>query len=173
MQGRHASAAATDECRTLLPIVDGIYTFWHAKSQRDVRWRTHKVGKKSDKREAEDKARRKLAKAQLQMQIAQEKRRQAMTRGEHEVEQARLRAAKWLEKATWRVEQSAALVARAEAAVIRAGPPSSAAETLQRETHPAPQRPDESLSLSEPVEALRAAEESSGQSDACGNDGPS
>jgi hypothetical protein len=110
------------------------------------------------------------------MQIAQEKRRQAMTRGEHEVEQARLRAAKWLEKATWRVEQSAALVARAEAAVIRAGPPSSpssAAETLQRETHPAPQRPDESLSLSDPVEALRAAEESSGQSDACGNDGPS
>jgi hypothetical protein len=95
------------------------------------------------------------------MQIAQEKRRQAMVRGEHEVEQARLRAAKWLEKATRRVEQSAANVAKAEAAVIRNSPPSSpatVADTLQQEVRPATERPAESLTVTETVEALRTAE---------------
>lgn len=137
------------------------------------------MGKKTDKRDAEDKARRKLAKAQLQMQVAQEKRRQAMTRGEHEIEQARLRAAKWLEKATRRVEQSAAAVAKAEASVAQAetgrtstdAPPSpaAAANALQQEVRPAHERPDESLNAAETVEVLQATDQSSVESDSSGN----
>lgn len=125
------------------------------------------MGKKTDKRDAEDRARRKLAKAQLQMQIAQEKRRQAMTRGEHEIEQARLRAAKWLDKATRQVEHSAAAVAKAEAAVARASPrssPTAIADTLRQEIRPAHERPDDALPVTETVDALHAAEEGATES---------
>jgi hypothetical protein len=137
------------------------------------------MGKKTDKRDAEDRARRKLAKAQLQMQIAQEKRRQAMTRGEHEIEQARLRAAKWLEKATRRVEQSAAAVAKAEAGVAQAetggtaatmpSSPVAAVDVLQQEVRPAHERPDQSLNATETVEVLQATDQSSVEGDSSGN----
>lgn len=76
------------------------------------------MGKRSGKKDRADKARRDLAKAQLDLHTAQEKRVQAITRGEHEVEQARQRAARWLAKATERVERRAGAMARAEARFI-------------------------------------------------------
>lgn len=73
---------------------------------------------KKDRKGREEKARRDLAKAQLLLHSAQEKRAQAITRGERAVERARQRAARWLEKATERVERRAGATARAEARLI-------------------------------------------------------
>jgi len=70
------------------------------------------------KKGGERKAKRKLAKAQLEMHIAQEKLVQARARGKQEVEQARLRAARWTTKAAQQVERSAEAVARAEARLV-------------------------------------------------------
>lgn len=66
------------------------------------------------KKGGERKAKRKLAKAQLELHIAQEKLVQARARGKQEVEQARLRAARWSTKAAQQVERSADAVTRAE-----------------------------------------------------------
>jgi hypothetical protein len=71
--------------------------------------------KQSGKKDRVEKAQRRLAKAQIELHAAQEKRAQAITRGEHEIEEARQRAAAWVARATERVEKRAGAVARAEA----------------------------------------------------------
>lgn len=113
------------------------------------------MGKKDKKGDALEKAQQKFAKAQLALHVAQEKRTQAITLGEHEIERARHRAAARESKATTRVEKRASVVARAEAAVLglaekkgtprqsstaTAVPggtmtPESAADSLEREAH--------------------------------------
>ena len=70
---------------------------------------------KERRKGGEKKAKRKLAKAQLDLHIAQEKLVQARARGKQEVEQARLRAARWSTRAAQEVERSAEAVVRAEA----------------------------------------------------------
>jgi hypothetical protein len=87
-----------------------------------------------EKKDAERKAKRKLAKAQLELHIAQEKLVQARARGKQEVEQARLRAARWSTKAAQEVERSAESVARAEARLL-------GAQRASRESEPAEARP--------------------------------
>lgn len=79
---------------------------------------------KEKKKDAEQKAKRKLAKAQLDLHIAQEKLVQARARGKQEVEQARLRAARWSAKAAQDVEQAAEKVAQAESRLMTAQRPS-------------------------------------------------
>jgi hypothetical protein len=76
------------------------------------------MSKRSGKRDREDKARRRLVKAQLELHVAQEKRAQAITRSEHEVERARQRGNKWVAKATERVERRAGEMAQAEARLL-------------------------------------------------------
>lgn len=76
------------------------------------------MAKKSKGAKALDKAQQKLAKAQLALHVAQAKRAQAITRGEHEIERVRQRAAAREQKATTRLEKRAAAVARAEAALL-------------------------------------------------------
>lgn len=116
------------------------------------------MGKKK-KTSGLEKAQQKLAKAQLGLHVAQEKRAQAITWGEHEIERARQRAAARETRATTRVEKRASAVARAEAAVLAlteknraprktaaqapatvggTDTPQSAADTLEREA-PKPQ----------------------------------
>jgi hypothetical protein len=67
---------------------------------------------------AEDKARRKLVKAQRLLDAADEEYVQARERGRQEVEKARLRAAKWRAKASSRREKWAQRVAKAEARLL-------------------------------------------------------
>jgi hypothetical protein len=74
------------------------------------------MGKKK-KANTLEKAEQRLAEAQLELHVAQEKRAQAITRGEHEIERVRQRAAARETKATTRVEKRAAAVARAESAI--------------------------------------------------------
>lgn len=76
------------------------------------------MAKKNKRTNALGKAQQKFAKAQLALHVAQEKRTQAITWGEHEIERARHRAAARESKATTRVEQRASALARAEAAVL-------------------------------------------------------
>lgn len=73
------------------------------------------MAKKSKGSKALARAQQKLARAQLALHVAQEKRAQAITRGEHEIERVRQHAAAREQKATTRVEKRAAGVARAEA----------------------------------------------------------
>jgi Mg-chelatase subunit ChlI len=70
-----------------------------------------------DGKDGEKRARRKLSKTQAQLQVAQDKRRLATLKGEREVEQARIRSARRLDRATRSVEKRAAAVARAESEV--------------------------------------------------------
>jgi hypothetical protein len=70
--------------------------------------------KRVDKKDPEERARRKLAKAQLALQVAEEKHMQSRARGKQEVEKARLRAQRWHAKASQRVEALAALLTKAE-----------------------------------------------------------
>lgn len=67
-----------------------------------------------DKRDPEERARRKLAKAQLDLQVAEEKHMQARARGKQEIEKARLRAQRWQAKASQRVEARAGVLTKAE-----------------------------------------------------------
>lgn len=76
------------------------------------------MGKQSEKDNPEEKARRKLGKAQLKLHVAQEEHAQARERGKQEVEKARLRAGKRLAKVAQRVERRAQAVARAEARLL-------------------------------------------------------
>lgn len=134
------------------------------------------MGKKS-KKAALEKAQQKLAKAQLALQVAQEKRAQAISKGEHEIERARQRAAARETKATTRVEKRATAEARAEATVLKLadkqetpheGPgtvspatvggtmtPRAAADTLERET---PQSNSGPIVVPESVEVITGNE---------------
>jgi len=76
------------------------------------------MAKKSKGKDAVEKARRRLAKAQLKLHGAQEKRSQVMASGERDVEAARERAAASLARATERVEQRSGDVAQAEAKLL-------------------------------------------------------
>jgi hypothetical protein len=79
------------------------------------------VGKKSSAKSAGEKGRRRLVKAQMGLQIAQDKRRLAITKGEDEIEKVRQRAARRVEKATKRVEKYAALVSETESHLKASG----------------------------------------------------
>jgi hypothetical protein len=86
------------------------------------------MGKKKD---GERKAKRKLAKAQLDLHIAQEKLVQARARGKQEIERARLRAARWSAKAAQEVERAAETVSRAETRVLGIQRSAAQAEALE------------------------------------------
>jgi hypothetical protein len=76
------------------------------------------VAKQDDGKDPIERARRKLARAQLKFNAAQERHAEARIRGKQEIERARLRAAKWQSKAAERVERRAERVARAEAQLL-------------------------------------------------------
>lgn len=76
------------------------------------------MSKHSGKKDREDKARRRLVKAQLGLHAAQEKRAHAITRAEQEVERAKQRGTNWVASATERVERRAGAMARAEAHLL-------------------------------------------------------
>jgi hypothetical protein len=65
-----------------------------------------------------EQARRRLAKAQLDLHFAQEQRISAMAQGERDVQEAQKRADRRSKKATERLEKRAGAVARAEAQLI-------------------------------------------------------
>jgi tRNA U34 5-carboxymethylaminomethyl modifying enzyme MnmG/GidA len=87
------------------------------------------MSKHSDKKDREDKARRRLVKAQLELHTAQEKRAQAISRAEHELERARQRGTKWVARATERVERRAGAMAQAEAHLLTMTSPKHPART--------------------------------------------
>jgi hypothetical protein len=76
------------------------------------------VAKQDDSKDPIERARRKLARAQLRFNAAQERHAEARVRGKQEIERARLQAAKWQAKAAERVERRAERVARAEAQLL-------------------------------------------------------
>jgi hypothetical protein len=89
-------------------------------TERDYRyghWRNC-VAKQDDSKDPIEKARRKLARAQLRFNAAQERHAEARIHGKQEIERARLRAAKWQAKAAERVERRAERVARSEAKLL-------------------------------------------------------
>jgi hypothetical protein len=93
------------------------------------------MAKKSKDGSRSDRVRRELARAQADLHTAQDERRLAMVRGEQAVEKARQRAARWLEKATRRVERRAAAVSQIEVRLAATAPPATpeqAADSLQR-----------------------------------------
>lgn len=102
------------------------------------------MAKRTDGSNALELARRKLAKAQIELHEAQEKRTRTMAKGERDVEQTRLKAERRLAKATQRVERRAALAARAETHLISLSNPPNNAELRPTVTGT---RPDNSLTL--------------------------
>jgi tRNA U34 5-carboxymethylaminomethyl modifying enzyme MnmG/GidA len=96
------------------------------------------MSKHSDKKDREDKARRRLVKAQLELHTAQEKRAQAISRAEHELERARQRGTKWVAKATERVERRAGAMAQAEAHLLTMTSPKHPARTPAAEPKAVP-----------------------------------
>ena len=76
------------------------------------------MGKHSGKKDREDKARRRLLKAQIDLHTSQEKRARAITRAEQELERAKQRGSKWVANATERVERRAGAMAQAEAHLL-------------------------------------------------------
>jgi hypothetical protein len=91
---------------------------------------------KKDPKDPVDKARRKLTKAQMELSVAEEEYAQARVRGRQEIEQARLRAAKWLTKTGKRVDRRAATVAKAEdrVAILTTGEDASSPESVAEAT---------------------------------------
>jgi hypothetical protein len=109
------------------------------------------MAKEAAKKDPSEKARRKLAKAQLELSVAQEEHAQARVRGKQEVEQARLRAAKWLTKTGKRVDRRAAAVVKAEERL---------AQLLATPEEAAPQSDDVQVAAPEaPKPALRLREQ--------------
>ncbi|MGI8824976.1 MAG: hypothetical protein ACR2JC_04890 [Chloroflexota bacterium] len=76
------------------------------------------MAKKADKKDPEEKARRKLADAQLKLHVAEDRHMQAREEGKQEIEQARMRAARRLTKAGEEVEKRREQVSRAEGRLI-------------------------------------------------------
>lgn len=79
------------------------------------------MAKKTKDTNPEEQARRDVTKSRLKLEAAQEKFAQERVRGQQEVERARLRAAKWLAKASQRVERRAEDLAEAEARALSLG----------------------------------------------------
>lgn len=73
------------------------------------------VRKGSTKKDELERARRKLAKLELKLEVASEEQLQADVRGKQDIEQARLRAAQWQTKAAEKLERRRQQMARAEA----------------------------------------------------------
>jgi hypothetical protein len=73
------------------------------------------MAKRRKKIDPVDEARQRVAKAQLELFVAQEKRANAIARGEQEIQEARDRAERRERKATERVERRAGALSRAEA----------------------------------------------------------
>lgn len=69
-------------------------------------------------KDAEAKARQKLAGAQAKLRSAEEKRRQIVARGEAQLERVRKEAAEAVHEANAKVEQRSAVVAKAEARLL-------------------------------------------------------
>jgi hypothetical protein len=96
------------------------------------------MSKKSDggKKSQQERAQRKLVKAQLALHTAQARRAEAMTRGEHEIERARQRATRRQAKATRRVERCASVLVQAEARLLAASaPPRPERQEIRAESH--------------------------------------
>lgn len=119
------------------------------------------MGKQGDKNDPVEKARSKLAKAQLKLHAAEAKHAQAMERGKQEVERARLRASEWEAKARERVERRANVLARLEARLISA----EGHETDHRRNGIAPQRVDSPEKAAEVVERRKAKSRGDGHGD--------
>lgn len=77
------------------------------------------MAKRGRKPDPEETARRKLADALAKLQAAQEKRTRIVSKGEQDIESARLRAAARVETATREVERRASKVARAEGKLLK------------------------------------------------------
>lgn len=73
------------------------------------------MAKRRKKVDPVEEARQRVAKAQLELFLAQEKRADAIARGEQEIQTAREKAERWERKATERVERRAGALSRAEA----------------------------------------------------------
>ena len=116
------------------------------------------MSKQSGKKDREDKARHRLVKAQLDLHTAQEKRAQAMSRAEAELDRARRRGNRWVTKATERVERRSGAMAQAEARLLALTNSSHPARVSQPETdtasapNPAPSEGVE-LTVSSPAAA--------------------
>ena len=111
-------------------------------------------GRSKEPEDEEGKARRKLQKATLKLEVAQAKQTQARRKGKQEVEQAKLRAAAREAKASQRVERRAAAVTRAQAR-LHAITSGEAADSPERE-EPAPSpgiQPDMDSGSARPVTA--------------------
>src|SRR5438309_4734564 len=122
------------------------------------------MGKHSGKKDREDKARRRLVKAQLDLHTAQEKRAHAIARAEHELERAKQRGNKWVAKATERVERRAGAMARAEANLLSTtapkhpvSPPASQLEATRPQDSGSAGTPE--LTVSSPIAAAQVVEQ--------------
>src|SRR5438105_2659315 len=73
------------------------------------------MAKRARKEDPQERARRKLARAQLRLEMARDKHAQEGVRAEQEIERARLRAARWVARSATRVERRTQAVAQAEA----------------------------------------------------------
>src|SRR5947209_20291035 len=94
------------------------------------------MGKHSGKKDREDRARRRLVKAQLDLHMAQEKRAHAISRAEHELERAKQRGSKWVANATERVERRAGAMAQAEAHLLAITTPKHHERAPAKDTAP-------------------------------------
>lgn len=127
------------------------------------------MAKKGGKSNQREEARRVLAKAQLRLEVAQEKHAQERVRGQQEVEAARLRAAKWLAKAAQRVDRRAQEVARAESQLTELETPtgpgkrsSKSRKRTQRSSEKIPASPESTADLLEDMQTESAANDDTG-----------
>lgn len=133
------------------------------------------MAKQSGAKDPLERARQKLAKAQLKLHVAEEEHSQVRERGKQEVERARLRAARWLAKASKRIEQRAGAVVRAEARILSLSAPQedtgaperavasaeAAADLIERRSAESPSEDEEpTIALAEGIELIVAVSES-------------
>ena len=96
------------------------------------------MSKQSGKKDREDRARHRLVKAQIDLHTAQEKRAQAISRAEAELDRARRRGNRWVTKATERVERRSGAIARAEANLLAITTPRHLAPVIPPSSDSAP-----------------------------------
>jgi hypothetical protein len=119
------------------------------------------MSKHSGKKDREDKARRRLVKAQLDLHAAQEKRAHAITRAEHEMERAKQRGSKWVANATERVERRSGAMAQAEAHLLAITSPKHPRSPRMEDVPPQTTAPSHGpeLTVSSPTAAADVLEE--------------
>lgn len=132
------------------------------------------MGKHSGKKDREDKARRRLVKAQLDLHMAQEKRADAISRAERELERAKQRGSKWVANATERVERRAGAMAQAEAHLLAITAPKRYERTPMQSTVPdtGSSQSGPSLTVSSPTVAADVLERREAEAEAQRNAGP-